>query len=183
MRTLVPYEPPCVELLPDAEQHRASGRELDEFYKAHGAQAAMQKFMASACLNMLPKDGPLPPPEVQEAFGRKMSNLDFFFCHEMRAIVDYVPNVATLKQGGPRIVVGVGEMTIGQIANHAGIALARRLGTRPVIFRGDHGGYSNHPPPSQNGWIRYSRLIHSQGRLRWRGSESFASSITPSDLV
>jgi pimeloyl-ACP methyl ester carboxylesterase len=145
VRTLVAHEPPCLELLPDVEAHRASGRELDAIYKAHGAQAAMQKFMALAGLDARPKDAPPPPPEMQEAFGRLMGNLDFFFAHGRKAIVDYVPDIATLKAGKPRVIVGVGEATTGQTANRAAVALAERLGTPAVIFPGDHGGYGSHP--------------------------------------
>jgi hypothetical protein len=133
-----------VELLADAEEHRASGKELDETYKAHGAQAAMQKFMASAGLAPPTRDAPPPPPEVQEMFGRLMGNLDFFFAHGRKAIVDYVPDVAALKKGAPRVVVGVGETTTGQTAHRAATTLAERLGTDPVVFPGDHGGYGSH---------------------------------------
>jgi pimeloyl-ACP methyl ester carboxylesterase len=144
VRMLVAHEPPCLELLPDAEEHRASGRQLDAIYKAHGAGAAMQKFMAMAGLAPPSKDAPPPPPEAQEAFGRLMGNMDFFFAHGRQAIVDYVPDVATLKAGAPRIVVGVGETTTGQIAHRAAVALAERLGTDPIVFPGDHGGYGSH---------------------------------------
>jgi pimeloyl-ACP methyl ester carboxylesterase len=144
VRMLVAHEPPCLELLPDAEEHRASGRELDAIYKAHGAGAAMQKFMAMAGLAPPSKDAPPPPPEAQEAFGRLMGNMDFFFAHGRQAIVDYVPDVATLKAGTTRIVVGVGETTTGQIANRSAVALAERLGTDPIVFPGDHGGYGSH---------------------------------------
>jgi len=144
VRMLVAHEPPCVELLPDVEAQRASGRELDAIYKAHGAGAAMQKFMAMAGLAPPSNDAPPPPPEAQEAFGRLMGNMDFFFAHGRQAIVDYVPDVATLKAGAPRIVIGVGETTKGQIAHRAAVALAERLGTDPVVFPGDHGGYGSH---------------------------------------
>ncbi len=144
VRTLVAHEPPCVELLPDVEAQRASGRELDAIYKAHGAGAAMQKFMAMAGLAPPSKDAPPPPPEAQEAFGRLMGNMDFFFAHGRQAIVDYVPDVATLKKGTTRIVVGVGETTTGQIANRSAVALAERLSTDPIVFPGDHGGYGSH---------------------------------------
>ena len=104
----------------------------------------MQKFMASAGLDTPPpKDAP-PPLEMKEAFGLIMSNLDFFFAHGRKAIVDYVPDVETLKTGRPRVVVGAGETTTGQTANRSALALAERLGTAPVIFPGDHGGFSSH---------------------------------------
>jgi hypothetical protein len=81
---------------------------------------------------------------MQEAFGRLMGNLDFFFAHGRKAIVDYVPDVTTLKKGAPRVVVGVGEATTGQTANRAAVALAERLGADPFVFPGDHGGYSSY---------------------------------------
>lgn len=145
VRTLVAHEPPCVELLPNVEEHRASRKELEAVYKAHGAQAAMQKFMASAGLSAPPKDAPPPPLEVQETFGRVMGNLDFFFGYGMKAIVEYVPDIAALKAAKPRVVVGVGEATKGQIAHQTGVALAERLGVAPIVFPGDHNGYGSHP--------------------------------------
>jgi len=145
VRTLVAHEPPCLELLPYVEEHRASGRELDAIYKVHGAGAAMQKFMAMAGLAPPSKDAPPPPPEAQAVFGRMMGNMDFFFGHGRKAIVDYVPDVAALKKGTTRVVVGVGETTKGQIANRSAVALAERLGTDPVVFPGDHGGYGTYP--------------------------------------
>jgi pimeloyl-ACP methyl ester carboxylesterase len=146
VHTLVAHEPPCVELLPNVEEHRAFHRELHEIYKAHGAGAAMQKFMSSTGLDASPpKDAPPPTLEAQEAFRRVMSNLDFFFGFGMKAIVEYVPDVATLKAGTPKVVVGVGEATKGQVAHQTGVALAERLGMDPVVFPGDHGGYSSQP--------------------------------------
>jgi pimeloyl-ACP methyl ester carboxylesterase len=146
VHTLVAHEPPCVELLPNVEEHRAFNRELREIYKAHGAGAAMQKFLSSTGLDApRPKDAPPPSPEAQEAFARVMGNLDFFFGYGMKAIVEYVPDVATLKAGKPQVVVGVGEATRGQVAHQTGVALAERLGMDPVIFPGDHGGYSSQP--------------------------------------
>lgn len=66
VHTMVAHEPPCVELLPNVEEHRAFNRELREIYKAHGAGAAMQKFMSSTGLDApRPKDAPPPTPEAQ----------------------------------------------------------------------------------------------------------------------
>lgn len=72
----------------------------------------------------------------------------------MKAIVDYVPDVATLKAGTPQVVVGVGEATKGQVAHQTGVALAERLGMDPVVFLGDHGGYSSQP-------AAFAELLHS----------------------
>jgi pimeloyl-ACP methyl ester carboxylesterase len=154
VHALVAHEPPCVELLPNVAEQRAFNRELHEIYKAQGAGAAMQKFMSSTGLDAPPsKDAPPPPPEAQEAFRRVMGNLDFFFGYGMKAIVEYVPDVATLKAGTPHVVVGVGETTKGQIAHQTGVLLAERLGIPPVVFPGDHGGYSSQP-------VAFAEVLH-----------------------
>ena len=146
VHTLVAHEPPCLELLPNVEEHRASRKELGAIYQAHGAQAAMQKFMSSNGLDApAPKDAPPPTPEAQAAFSRMTGNLDFFFGYGMKAIVEYVPDVTTLKAGKPHVVVGVGETTKGQTAHQTGVVLAERLGIPPVVFPGNHGGYYSHP--------------------------------------
>jgi hypothetical protein len=86
-----------------------------------------------------------PTPEIQEAFGRMMGNLDFFLAHGVKPISLYVPDVATLRAGSARVVVGVGETSTGQLAHRSAVALAERLGTGPMTFPGDHGGYGRQP--------------------------------------
>jgi len=46
---------------------------------------------------------------------------------------------------GPRVLVGVGEASTGQLAHRNAVALAERLATTPVLFPGDHGGYGGQP--------------------------------------
>jgi hypothetical protein len=50
-----------------------------------------------------------------------------------------------LRAGQPRIVVGLGEHSAGQTLDRIDLSLAERLGTQPVHFPGDHGGYGAHP--------------------------------------
>jgi hypothetical protein len=80
-----------------------------------------------------------------EAFGRMRGNLDYFFGHGLKPISLYVPDVAALRAGSARIVVGVGEASTGQLPCRAALALAERLGTAPVSFSGGHGGYNDQP--------------------------------------
>jgi pimeloyl-ACP methyl ester carboxylesterase len=51
VRTLVTHEPPAVELLPDAAQHRAFSQEVYDTYRRDGLRPAMQKFLAYAGLD------------------------------------------------------------------------------------------------------------------------------------
>jgi len=76
---------------------------------------------------------------------RIMGNLDFFLGHGVGPISSYVPDIAALRAGSVRVVAGIGETSVGQLAHRGGVALAERLGTDPVTFPGDHGGFGSHP--------------------------------------
>lgn len=144
VRALVVHEPPVVELLPDREEQRAAGQDIYDTYRTQGLNAAMQKFMANAGLDGSPNGGP-PPPEMAEAMARMAANAEYFVAHGMRALTAYEPDLPTLRAGRPRIVVGVGEASSErQVARRSGEALAEQLGTKPVLFRGDH-NISAHP--------------------------------------
>jgi hypothetical protein len=56
-------------------------------------------------------------------------------------LASYEPDVSALRAGPVRVVVGVGEESVGQTAYRTAVALAERLGRPPVVFPGDHGGY------------------------------------------
>jgi hypothetical protein len=53
--------------------------------------------------------------------------------------------VEALISGAPRIIVGVGGTSAGQLAYRTGIALAERLGTAPAVFPGGHTGFTEQP--------------------------------------
>jgi pimeloyl-ACP methyl ester carboxylesterase len=107
----------------------------------------MQKFMVGAGLAGGPpaQRTPPPAPEVLEAFGRMQGNVNYFLAHGFKPISRYTPDVSTLKTGPARIIVGVGENTVGSLPHRSAVALAEHLGTAAVSFPGGHGGYSHNP--------------------------------------
>jgi pimeloyl-ACP methyl ester carboxylesterase len=150
VHTLVAHEPPITELLPDAERHRAIGREVYDIYRTAGVGPAMARFLAVAGLDGgLPQEatGPRgePEPEIVEMMARMERNLDLFFAHGWLQIGGYVPDFAALRAASTRIVVAGGEASRGQLAYAAGAAVAERLGTTVVHFPGDHGGFASDP--------------------------------------
>ena len=91
------------------------------------------------------REGPPPPPELQEVFARIEGNLDYFLACGLAPLSLYEPDVAALRAGPVRVVVGVGADSAGQTAHRTAVALAARLGQAPVTFPGDHGGYGADP--------------------------------------
>jgi pimeloyl-ACP methyl ester carboxylesterase len=147
VKTLVAHEPPCVSLLPDASEVLRKNDEVHEIYKSQGVCPAMGAFMKMA--GMPP---PSVPSEVSATSSQRpgpsakmQANLEYFFAHGIRSIAGYRPDIEALKKGQPRIVVGVGSKSEGQLASRCGIALAQALGTRLMLFPGGHGGYAQDP--------------------------------------
>ncbi|MBA8880817.1 alpha/beta fold hydrolase [Phyllobacterium myrsinacearum] len=149
VRTLVAHEPPCLMLLPDPSEALAGNKEIHDTYRRDGVEAAMQKFMEMAGMDEHGEGGEEepqapPPPEALETFGRINGNMEYFLAHGLMPLSLYRPDVEVLRAGKPRVVVGVGEETVGEITYRTGIELANKLGTEPVHFPGDHGGYGAH---------------------------------------
>ena len=53
----------------------------------------------------------------------------------------YEPDFEALRSASTRIVLAAGEKSEGQMAHRGAIAVAERLGTKPVSFPSDHGGF------------------------------------------
>ncbi|TDD14459.1 alpha/beta fold hydrolase [Nonomuraea diastatica] len=141
VRTLVAHEPPCLELLPDAAEQRAATEDIIETFHREGAGPAFAKFMANAGYDgdEVPDGAPEEPSEQDLADGAR------FFAHELRGTTRYVPDAGALKAGPARVVVGVGADSGRLLTYRTSVALADLLGTAPVVFPGDHGGFTDQP--------------------------------------
>ena len=122
VRVLVAHEPPCLQLLPDAEVRLRNAEEVLEVFRTSGVGPAMQKFAAMAGLGGDRKKRPGPPP-----------------------ISLYTPDISALEASKTWVVVGVGAESEGQLARRSAMALAMRMGLKPVTFPGGHVGYGEEP--------------------------------------
>ena len=149
VRTLVAHEPPCGELLPDAAAVRAAMEDVYQTYRRHGVEAALRRFEAALGFDGAPPEPPpgKPTPEMLEGWRRMAGNVEYFLAHGLRPVNGYTPDVAALRAGPARVVVGAGATSAGQLAHRAALALAERLGAEPVTFPGDHGGFGSRPGP------------------------------------
>ena len=147
VQTYVAHEPPLVELLPEGDGRRKAGQEIYDTYLKEGAGAAMEQFMSTAGLD---ESAPVEmSPEAQEFMAQQMAgmeqNLDFFFAHYLLPVTSYMPDIAALQGASTRVLVGVGEDSVGQETYDTSVALAERLGTEAVVFPGDHIGMATLP--------------------------------------
>jgi pimeloyl-ACP methyl ester carboxylesterase len=143
VHTVVAHEPPLDELLEDREERRAVAAAIVRAYLAEGRAAAWRLFLADAHIE-------LPEPVFAGMFaapleGHAAADEDFFFRHEMRPTIEFVPDLAALRTGATRLVVGIGAESTGQVCDRTSRALVGGLGIEPVIFPGDHTGFTGDP--------------------------------------
>ena len=63
----------------------------------------------------------------------------------LKPFTRFQPDMAALRSGDPRVVIGVGATSGEEVARRSAVALAERLGTAPATFPGDHGGFMADP--------------------------------------
>jgi pimeloyl-ACP methyl ester carboxylesterase len=143
VRTLIAHEPPVLGLLPDADERHAATDDIIETFHRDGMAAAFGKFMATAGFDTGGEDAPAPPPG--EPNEQDLRNGARFLAHELRATTRYQPDIAALKAGPARVVVGIGTESGRLLTYRTSTALAELLGTAPVEFPGDHGGFLGQP--------------------------------------
>jgi pimeloyl-ACP methyl ester carboxylesterase len=154
VRTLVAHEPPLLELLPDAAEQRAATDDLIETFHRDGLQAAWMKFMANAGFDGFDGDSSdsdesaesaAAAPPQGEPSAQDLADSARFFGHELRGTTRYLPDIVSLTAGPSRVVVGIGVASGGLVTYRTSTALADLLGTPPVEFPGDHGGFLGQP--------------------------------------
>lgn len=143
VHTVVAHEPPLIELLEDRDELRKGTEETVRSYLGGDVTGAWRTFFATAGIA-------LPEPVIEEMFGgerdpQQVADERRWFAHEMRASSFWRPDLAALRSAAPRIVVGVGEDSAGQLCDRTSLALAEALGVQRAAFPGDHTGFVEDP--------------------------------------
>ncbi len=146
VRTLVVHEPPLASLLPDRDGALAASRAIADAYQRDGFGAGMARFIA-----VVSHQGPFTLADAEARgpdpamFGLPTGDdgvrTDPLLFQNLVSCTHYEPDFAALRAAPTRIVVGVGVESEGQLAFRGGVATAERLGTEPVRFPSDHGGF------------------------------------------
>ena len=157
IRTLVAFEPPVTELLPDRERWRAFFDDLHDTYRTQGLYPALHMFAEAAGLGGGEPPDPDPDPETTAAMARIDQNLDRWLGHVVRpSFLGWAPDIPRLRAGPTRVVVVVGAASAPpQVAWQASHALAEQLGVRPVTAPGDHDAVTRRPGEFAEllGWV------------------------------
>ena len=145
VRTAIAHEPPLDRLLPDGDDLLARSEKLMADYLAGDVIGAWKQFFAVANIRV-------PDGLVEQMFGgerdpQHVADERFWFAHEMRETITWLPDVAELRGNGVRVVVGIGEESAGQLCDRTSTALADRLGITPTRFPGDHTGFVDRAEP------------------------------------
>jgi pimeloyl-ACP methyl ester carboxylesterase len=146
VRTLVAHEPPLASILPDREHAMAANRAVHETYQRSGWGAGMAHFIAVAShqgpFTAEIAGQPAPDPAM---FGMPTeddgSRADPLLGQNMITSVHYEPDFDALGSASTPIVMAAGEESEGQLPSRGAFAVAERLGTKPVMFPSDHGGF------------------------------------------
>jgi pimeloyl-ACP methyl ester carboxylesterase len=130
---LIVHEPPVIELLQETESRRWRSFVEEVYVKClhEGLDAAQTEFMKS--LVNVPYSP--YPPDLNE---RLSGNVDFFFKHELREFIGYVPKINKIRSNKVSIVTATGIDSNDAYYVQATKALASNLGCNNVEFPGHH---------------------------------------------
>ncbi|MFB7178845.1 alpha/beta fold hydrolase [Streptomyces sp. NPDC056257] len=145
---LVAHEPPVVEVLPDAPEHRALIARVQETFRTQGLMPAMAMFAAG-----LKKDGATTgpkaeiklPPQAAARAEQTMANLPYFIGRIVPSFMSYTPDIHRLEALSGRLVLACGQDSRGELPYRPAAFLAERLGTELLHLPGGHTGMTTHP--------------------------------------
>jgi pimeloyl-ACP methyl ester carboxylesterase len=142
VHTVVAHEPPLNELLDDREQFRVGTHDIVATYLRGDIGGAWGKFFTQANINLTAEQMAHAPhePNLQAAADER-----FFFAHTLRPTTSWTPDIAALRDGPVRIVIGVGADSTGQQCDRTSTALAAAITVSPTVFPGDHVGFMMNP--------------------------------------
>jgi pimeloyl-ACP methyl ester carboxylesterase len=146
VRMLVAHEPPLASILPDREAALAACRAISDSYQRRGFGAGMAHFIAIVS-HKGPMDAdfasqPAPDPAM---FGMPTEDdstrTDPLLGQNIISCTHYEPDFEALRAASTRIVMAAGAESEGEMAHRGAVAVAERLGTKPVSFPSGHGGF------------------------------------------
>jgi pimeloyl-ACP methyl ester carboxylesterase len=146
VRILVAHEPPLASILPDSDNAKAAVRAISNSYETRGWGAGMAHFIAIVShRGEFPDDIGTQPGPDPAMFGMPAEDdgtrTDVMLHQNIITVTSYEPDFNALRAASTRIILAAGAESEGEMAHRGAEAVAARLGTTPVTFPSDHGGF------------------------------------------
>src|SRR6478735_2101121 len=143
---LVAHEPPLIPVVPDAEAAERARAAVRDAYLARGSGAGMAAFIAMTSWQGEYTDDYFAQPTPDPAqFGMPTeddgSRDDPLLSDRSWAVSDYYPEVDALAAAPTRVVIAVGEESLGTFTGRTSVATAELLGHQAEVFPSHHGGF------------------------------------------
>jgi pimeloyl-ACP methyl ester carboxylesterase len=144
--TLVAHEPPLISVLPDAEAAERARAAFRDVYEAKGSGAGMAAFIAMTSWQGEFTDDYFARPAPDPAqFGMTAkddgSRDDPLLSDRSWPVTSYRPDIAALAAAPTRIVIAVGEESMGTFTGRTSVATAALMGQEATVFPSHHGGF------------------------------------------
>src|SRR5947209_9674725 len=144
--TLVAHEPPLIPVLPDAAAAERARAGFRDAYQASGSGAGMAAFIAMTSWRGEFTDDYFAQPAPDPAqYGMSAeddgSRDDPLLSDRSSAVTSYRPDFDALAVAPTRILIPVGEESMGTVTGRASVATAELLGQQPTVFPSHHGGF------------------------------------------
>ena len=144
--TLVAHEPPIIPVLPDAEAAERARAGIRDAYETKGTSGGMAAFIAMTSWRgeFIDDYFAQPPPDPgqlgmsTEDDGRRDDPL---LSDRSWAVTSFRPDADALATAPTRLVIAVGEESLGTFTGRTSAATAELLGQQPTVFPSHHGGF------------------------------------------
>src|SRR4051794_18198451 len=142
--TLGPPDPPLIPVLPDAAAAERARAGVRDAYEADGSSAGMAAFIAMTSWRGEFTDEYFAQPAADPVlFGMPTeddgSRDDPLLSDRSWAVSSCSPNVDALAAAPTRVVIAVGEETLGTFTGRSAVATAELLGRQATVFPSHHG--------------------------------------------
>lgn len=146
LTTLVAHEPPLTAVLPDAAAAERARAGVREAYETRGRGAGMAAFIAMTSWqgeftdDYFARAAP-DPAQLGMSTDDDGSRDDPLLSDRSEPIIRYRPSFDALAAAPTRIVIAVGEESVGTFTGRAAVATAELLGQQAAVFPSHHGGF------------------------------------------
>lgn len=143
LRMMIAHEPAFYAQLDDRDAHRAAVEEMIALYATGDVAGAWFKFLDNANIHLSDEELAMMMPAEPDP--QAVADERYGFLHMLRGTTAWEPDVATLRGGEPRIVIGIGETSTGQLCDRISRVFTASLDVEPTMFPGGHLGFFEDP--------------------------------------